>query len=189
MMRGVPTAAWRQMKAAPFSAMITILMLVVVLILAAESWRAYQADQLKRLWLPFSEHEIEATTDGQILYFVLSGHKTTTLALTAQVHAFIVGGVTHAVACYRPDGTVCAPNPVIGAATTFRSPTFRAIVPSQVVADANATFRVCYTYGGTRTWCDEIRFVDVPIDHERGNGFDVIEQALSGDPRRIEPLR
>lgn len=178
---------WHQVRLAPIAAFIALTLAGVAALLGVSTFQAYQTEQAEANWSPFSSHSIEATSDGEMIYFVLSGFKTTTLALNAQVHAFIIGGEVNVVACYRPDGTACAPNPVVSAATAFRSPTLRSIIPTEALSDGNTTFRVCYTYGD-RTWCDSIRIADIPIDEAERDGLVVIEPGLSGDPRAISPL-
>lgn len=175
------------LRLAPFSAAIAVFLALVSIVLGINTFQSWQQEQAEANWSPFSWHEIEASSDGEILYFELVGHKTTTLALNAQVHSFVIGGVLEHVACYRPDGTLCVPNRAVGAATDFRSPVLRVIIPSEVVSDSNSAFRICYTYGD-QTWCDQILMSEVRTIDPPDDGFEVIVPAISGEPRQIAPL-
>ncbi len=181
----------QQFKISPYAGTLVAILVaglvayaVVTLVDYQERQRAVEAELN---WSPFDWHEITATHDGEILYFTLSGFKSTTAAQEARTHSFIVGDVPDIVTCYRPDGTVCEPNPLVGPATVFRSPVFRVLVPANILSDTRAAFRVCYTYD-SRTWCDEILVSEIREAPAPDEGLEIITPAISGEPRQIAPL-
>lgn len=173
-------------KRAPQWALIWLLAVIVAAMTLSRTIEVVQ----ERLWSPFVGFEwVTFETDGTVLYWQVSGTKVTHLPQTAITTAVIIGRVPYSVACYRPDGTLCTPSPIVGRNSEFESSIMRTLLPAQVASDTQAVFRVCWTYGLEHFACYERPLADAaPVPFGAHGELQLIPSPEGGAPRAISPL-